>query len=732
VTRLETGSSVVRFGEFRLDLRSGELEANGQRVVLADQPFRLLTLLIRERGQVVGREDLRRELWSADTFVDFELSLNAAIRRLREALGDSATTPRFIQTLPRRGYRFIADVVESDYPAAAPPASPIPAVEAVGAAASLSTRAVSVDAPPSPGRSRWLWGTVIVAAVALALAVWAAIRPRMAPVIESPALLTGLTTEGTVRMASLSPDATEVAYVCANGTQESLWLRRVGASTALQLVEPADGTFRSLTFGPEDFVYYSFFRPDRTHVSLYRVSTRGGDPAMVHDATGGVVFSPDGTQYAHVSTISLGRRESRVIVSNAATATMRVIAVRQPPQEFLRTRPAWSPDGRYLAVAARDERRPATRELIVIDLQEGRERTVAALNAEAIDAVLWQGGTGTARLIVSARERKARPLRLWQVSVASGEQQPITNDARDYLLAGISHDQQHVVAVRVESSWSLWVAPLTKTSDARQVDSGTGAFELFESLAWTPDGRIVYTHPGSGNMDLWQIDPDSGIRNKVTSDPADDYHPAVSPDGRTVVFASDRSGNPAIWITPIDAERPRRLTSGSDVWPSTSPDGRWVVFQRGISDAAVESVWRVPIDGGEAERVGPPHSYRPVISPDGQFVAHYWMNPEQWALATTPMGSSLPGRALPISRTHGNRVVRWSPDGKALAFIDGLGGASNIWLHPLDAGPARRLTDFVDGTMATFDWSRDGSRLAWMRVRNTGDVVALDLREERP
>jgi dipeptidyl aminopeptidase/acylaminoacyl peptidase len=96
------------------------------------------------------------------------------------------------------------------------------------------------------------------------------------------------------------------------------------------------------------------------------------------------------------------------------------------------------------------------------------------------------------------------------------------------------------------------------------------------------------------------------------------------------------------------------------------------------------------------------------------------------------IGSRLPGHALPISRTHGNRVVRWSPDGKALAFIDGVGGVANIWLQPLDGRPARRLTEFVDGTMATFDWSRDGSHLAWIRVRHTGDAVALDLDKRRP
>src|SRR5688500_2666062 len=94
---------LVRFGSFALDLRSGELTKNDNRLLLPEQPFRILALLVRSPGALVTREHLRRELWRQDTFVDFEHSLNAAIKRLRQALGDSAATPQFIETLPRRG-----------------------------------------------------------------------------------------------------------------------------------------------------------------------------------------------------------------------------------------------------------------------------------------------------------------------------------------------------------------------------------------------------------------------------------------------------------------------------------------------------------------------------------------------------------------------------------------------------------------------------------------------------
>src|SRR5262249_38951208 len=101
---------IIRFGMFEIDLYSAELRRNGLKVKLQEQPFQVLAMLLERPGELVTREELRRRLWSADTFVDFDHSLNAAIKRLRDALGESAEAPVFIETLARRGYRFIAPV----------------------------------------------------------------------------------------------------------------------------------------------------------------------------------------------------------------------------------------------------------------------------------------------------------------------------------------------------------------------------------------------------------------------------------------------------------------------------------------------------------------------------------------------------------------------------------------------------------------------------------------------
>ena len=114
LAKTQASDMILRFGAFELDLRSGELRNKGVRIKLQEQPFQVLTVLVRRAGELVTREELRSAIWPADTFVDFDKSLNTAVNKLREALGDSADRPRFIETLPRRGYRFVAPVTSED------------------------------------------------------------------------------------------------------------------------------------------------------------------------------------------------------------------------------------------------------------------------------------------------------------------------------------------------------------------------------------------------------------------------------------------------------------------------------------------------------------------------------------------------------------------------------------------------------------------------------------------
>jgi DNA-binding winged helix-turn-helix (wHTH) protein len=148
--------SLIRFGVFELDLASGELRKNGTRIRLQEQPFRILALLLERPGEMVTREEFRAQLWPADTFVDFDHGLNTAVNKLREALGDSASNPRFVQTVARRGYRFIAPVQADGQTGAAGPA---PSGSTSGEASAADSRVhPDLDVPvPHRGLMRGLF-----------------------------------------------------------------------------------------------------------------------------------------------------------------------------------------------------------------------------------------------------------------------------------------------------------------------------------------------------------------------------------------------------------------------------------------------------------------------------------------------------------------------------------------------------------------------------------------------
>jgi DNA-binding winged helix-turn-helix (wHTH) protein len=150
-------SSIVRFGEFEVDLRAGELYKAGRKIKLQIQPFHALTLLLERPGEVVTREEFEKRLWPGDTFVDFDHSLNTAIKKLRQALGDDKNKPRFVETLPKRGYRFVGKLEHAATPLPARPPAPSSGVGQLArlrADGKLSFALVSVDEEAAAERER--------------------------------------------------------------------------------------------------------------------------------------------------------------------------------------------------------------------------------------------------------------------------------------------------------------------------------------------------------------------------------------------------------------------------------------------------------------------------------------------------------------------------------------------------------------------------------------------------
>lgn len=517
-----------------------------------------------------------------------------------------------------------------------------------------------------------------------------------------------LTNLGTVMRASLSPDGRDVAYVTRDGLQESLWIRHGTDTASSRLAGPLDGAFDSLTVAPHGFVYYTFFSPDKTNVALYRVAVRGGAPEVVADASGWVAFSPDGSRYASVRNVSQMLRESRVLVVDAATGSMRVVATRRAPESFVMLKPAWSPDGQHLALIAASDRMAGVHEIVSVDVRDGTTRRLAELPLSLVLGVIWL--PSGAEFVVAGRQKRAAPQRLWMVSASTGAMRALTNDVNDYELAGALPDGSKVAALRLESTRTLWMADAASPDRPSRVAEDAGSRHGFDEFGWAPDGRLVYTAVEAGNADIWRLDPRTLERQRLTTDPADDYQPAVSPDGGTVIFSSNRAGTSGLWAMASDGSGVRRLTSGGDTRPSFSPDGTWIAFQRSGGEATPWGVFRLALSDYAVVPLTVPSTMRPDVSPDGRFVAHYWMTPERWVMAVTPVEGGVPTVILPVGPTHPDRVVHWTADGRALTFITAASGEAPGERTPDAAYRAYRGTMVLSASctaIRTMAWARD-------------------------
>jgi DNA-binding winged helix-turn-helix (wHTH) protein len=242
-------SRVVRFAAFEFDPGTGELRKNGLRIKLNGQPVSVLAMLIERAGEVVTREELQKRLWPVDTYVDFEHSLNAAIKRLRAALRDSAGAPRFVETLPRQGYRFIAPL--SHLPVDQPAVQPVQ---------SQSANVVPQADAGNQKPTRW-WRYVLVLAVGAALLIGAILRIHVteyfwrSPIADAR-VQTVTDFDGVQQDAAVSRDGHFVAFLSDRSGQMDVWVTQVGSGQFHNLTngnvpELVNPSIRTLEFSPD-------------------------------------------------------------------------------------------------------------------------------------------------------------------------------------------------------------------------------------------------------------------------------------------------------------------------------------------------------------------------------------------------------------------------------------------------------------------------------------------------
>jgi Tol biopolymer transport system component len=241
-------------------------------------------------------------------------------------------------------------------------------------------------------------------------------------------------------------------------------------------------------------------------------------------------------------------------------------------------------------------------------------------------------------------------------------------------------------------------------------------------VAWTPDGKIVYSSTASGYLDLWLMNADGSNQKQLTMNAGRNFFPAVSPDGRYIVFGSNRTGRNSLWRMNADGSAPKQLDN-TGLYPQCSPDGKCVVYMRAAARGGFAASWKVPIEGGTPVQLTDENSSRPVISPDGKLIAYLSSGGLGGKISVMPFEGGPPIKTFDFPPTT-LRFLRWAHDGRALTYVNTTGGVSNLWSQPLDGGPPQQLTDFKAEQIFAFDWSRDGRLLLSRGVVNR-DVVLI-------
>ena len=352
--------------------------------------------------------------------------------------------------------------------------------------------------------------------------------------------------------------------------------------------------------------------------------------------------------------------------------------------------PSWSPDGGTIAWV----RVEGTRYFLqLVDVATGAMRTLGERTWDGAREVEWLPDGRGLLLVARDGSLSAEP-QIWLVDYPSGAARPLTNDVGGYSSVGVSSDGKTLVSVRVETRSNIWVAPIEDPAKAIQVTSGALNADGTGGLAWTPSGGLVYTSKAGGKPDLWILEKLGGQARRLTDDPSGDVRPAVSPDGRTIVFGAVHPGaGRAIWRIDADGSNRRQISPGPRDWgPVFTKDGRWVLY----TDWNSLCPRRISLDGGPPEPLGGGDPSKAKLfdrciigslSCDGLSIAGWFWPVDATYLSVAPLDGNGPRIDLTTpkileGRSSGRRVAR------ASSMLQRLGATSGGWdsTRPLPSG----------------------------------------------
>src|SRR5688572_3798632 len=539
-----------------------------------------------------------------------------------------------------------------------------------------------------------------------------------------------LTTDGKAFSVGMSPDGKHVVYSVDEGGAQSLWTKQVATSSGVQIVPPAEGAeYAGIQFTP-DGNFVTFLKRDKSSslYTLFQMSAFGGtQKKLATDVDGAISFSPNGKQFTFIRGNFPEMGESCLMVASADGSGERILAKRQRPETFPWWRSignvAWTPDGKTIAaIIGGPTTGSGLMDVVEVSVDDGSMKPITKTGWYDIRQVAWL--PDKSGLLVMGAEKASDYFRqqIWYLSYPDGESRRITADFNNYIGMSYAADGKSLAAIQSNRISNIWIVPNADSSRAVQIKAGGTNQEGTDGLAWAADGRVVFYSTASGADDLWIMNGDGTGVKQLTADAGTNYDPVITPDGRYIVFISERSGQPNVWRTDLNGGDAKQLTHGkNETNVSVTPDSKWIFFDS--TDVGFPGIWKIPIDGGEPVQVTKRYTENAEVSRDGKlFVSQFRENATaswRYALFTIDGGEPLKIFDLP------NDSFRWSPDGRSLTYALTNKGVANIWSYPLDGGPPKQLTYFKNDQIFNFRWSPDGKSLVVARGTVMADMVLI-------
>jgi Tol biopolymer transport system component/DNA-binding winged helix-turn-helix (wHTH) protein len=709
-------TEIIRFSVFEVNPRAGELRRNGFKLRLQEQPFQILLSLLEHPGEVVTREELRTRLWQQDTFVDFDHGLNAAVRRLRDALGDSAETPRFVETVARRGYRFIAPVHGPTH------------------------AATPVSSPKTHPHARWL----IVSAVAVTLLIgviagWQAARHSATSKSVQERRLTANPFDTPILSSALSPDGRYLAFADKTG----FYLRQTDNGETHVLPLPKN-------FDAQPAAWF----PDGTHLlatwasgpqeppSLWEISVMGGTPRRLADSGHDPSISPDGSQIAFMKG-SLGVPEVWLMQSDGSNAR-KLIGQEETPFGPV----AWSPDGKRIAYyqsAYHFGMMPFDNAIRIMDLSTRKAESILS-DPRLGPGLAW---ARDGRLIYSMSEPppSQNDSNLWSVPIDNRSGRPTGPTTRITRQPGyigsisVTADSKKLAMMKFDWQPDVYIANLEDRGTRLSTPQRLTLDERMDfPFSWTPDSRSVFFDSDrDGTFHIFKQAIDSAIAELVVGGDEPLSEPRLSPDGSMLIYLvtpkpGDKTENVRLMRVPLAGGPPQfileaptivnqqcaRLPSQLCIYSEVSP-GEERFFQFDKASGAVQEWPWAKIEDKD------PYNFNWSLSPDGKLLAVAKKN----GVAKEP---SLRIYSLADHTQKDLRVQTWA----GISSIDWAADSKNLWAVAyttrdtwalLKVDLAGKVSPMLEEKQMRVGWaipSPDGRRLALWEASGGANVWMVE------